>query len=115
MAGGRAARGERERVSDLPSGGGLLGDTAPDLVVDGGHRSCVVLLIELRRRIGAMSADSVVHLIAHDPAAPIDLAAWCHLTGHAYLGPVPSDRPTHALRVGAATRDTVPDAPWRLT
>jgi len=30
----------------------------------------------------------VIHLIARDPAAPLDLAAWCHLTGHTYLGPV---------------------------
>ena len=27
-----------------------------------------------------------IHLIATDPAAPLDLAAWCHLTGHRSLG-----------------------------
>ncbi len=29
---------------------------------------------------------TVVHVLANDPAAPLDLPAWCHLTGHDYLG-----------------------------
>ncbi|MER6685993.1 sulfurtransferase TusA family protein [Streptomyces olivaceoviridis] len=32
---------------------------------------------------------AVVHVIATDPAAPLDLPAWCHMTGHTYLCPVP--------------------------
>jgi tRNA 2-thiouridine synthesizing protein A len=83
-------------------------------VVDGGDRSCVVLLLELRRHVDALPPGSVVHLIAHDPAAPVDLAAWCHLTGNSYLGPVPADRPTYALRVNPASRRTAPQAPWHL-
>lgn len=58
---------------------------------------------------------TVIHLIARDPAAPLDLAAWCHLTGHAYLGPVPAVAPTYALRTSAACRPTQPHSPWRLT
>jgi tRNA 2-thiouridine synthesizing protein A len=57
----------------------------------------------------------VVHLIATDPAAPLDLPAWCHLTGHAYLGPVPAatDRPTYPVQVTAGAALTDPDHPWR--
>lgn len=89
--------------------------SAPDLVVDGGDRLCVRLLIELRAHVVAARPGSVIHLIASDPAAPIDLPAWCHLTGNPYLGRVSSaEPPTYALRVGGETR--VPEArmPWRI-
>ncbi|HEU5392436.1 MAG TPA: sulfurtransferase TusA family protein [Streptosporangiaceae bacterium] len=58
------------------------------VIIDGGDRACVRLLLELRARISGLPAGTVIHLIASDPAAPVDLSAWCHLTGHAYLGPV---------------------------
>ncbi|TDD64635.1 sulfurtransferase TusA family protein, partial [Actinomadura darangshiensis] len=58
------------------------------VVIDGGDRSCVRLLLELREHIADLAPGSVIHLIASDPAAPIDLPAWCHLTGHTYLGPL---------------------------
>ncbi|GIH79262.1 sulfurtransferase TusA family protein [Planobispora longispora] len=85
-------------------------------VLDGGDRRCVQLLIELRRLTEALAPGTVVHLIATDPAAPIDLPAWCHLTRHAYLGALPGTaRPTYALRVQAAVRETRADSPWRLS
>src|SRR5258708_4598385 len=46
------------------------------------------LLLELRQHVTHLPPGTVIHLIATDPAAPLDLAAGCHLTGHAYLGPV---------------------------
>jgi len=60
---------------------------------------------------------TVIHLIARDPAAPVDLAAWCHLTGHIYLGRVrePRGQPAYALRTSATPRRTQPRSPWRLT
>jgi tRNA 2-thiouridine synthesizing protein A len=84
------------------------------VVIDGGDRACVRLLLELRERITGLPAGTLIHLIATDPAAPIDLPAWCHLTGHTYLGPIPpvDGTPTYALRVTADARPTGPDAPW---
>jgi tRNA 2-thiouridine synthesizing protein A len=84
------------------------------VVIDGGDRACVRLLLELRERITDLPAGTLIHLIATDPAAPIDLPAWCHLTGHTYLGPIPpaDGAPTYALRVTADPRPTGPDAPW---
>jgi tRNA 2-thiouridine synthesizing protein A len=90
--------------------------TLPDpVVIDGGDRACVRLLLELRARIADLPAGAEIHLIASDPAAPIDLPAWCHLTGHAYLGPIPATggTPAYALRVTADARPTRPDAPWK--
>ncbi|MEV6986358.1 sulfurtransferase TusA family protein [Sphaerisporangium sp. NPDC051017] len=86
------------------------------VVLDGGDRRCVALLIELRRLVEGLAPGAVVHLIASDPAAPIDLPAWCHLTGHAYLGAVLGhDRPAYAVQVQTGTRATHAQSPWRLT
>jgi hypothetical protein len=49
----------------------------------------VTLLLQLRKEIGG-AEPGTVHVIATDTAAPLDLPAWCHMTGHDYL--------THHLR-----------------
>ncbi|WP_217369012.1 sulfurtransferase TusA family protein [Nonomuraea antri] len=86
------------------------------VVLDGGDRRCVQLLIELRALVADLTPGTVVHLIATDPAAPIDLPAWCHLTGHTYLGPAPAaERPTYAVRVEGEARQSRPYAPWHLS
>jgi tRNA 2-thiouridine synthesizing protein A len=91
-------------------------ETAP-MVIDGGDRTCAALLLELRGYITRLPPGTVIHLIARDPAAPLDLAAWCHLTGHTYLGPVhkPPGAPAYALRTSVVSRQTQPHSPWRLT
>ncbi|MEV0384325.1 sulfurtransferase TusA family protein [Nonomuraea sp. NPDC050643] len=87
----------------------------PDLVVDGGDKLCVQLLIELRGHVREAGPGAVIHLIASDPAAPVDLPAWCHLTGHTYLGPVEgAERATYALRVAEAAKDTEAAKPWHV-
>ncbi|MFF8841207.1 sulfurtransferase TusA family protein [Streptomyces sp. NPDC015127] len=87
---------------------------AEPLLIDGTGLLCVTLLLRLRDRIAGAAPGTVVHVVATDPAAPLDLPAWCHMTGHAYLGPVPDDagRPVYALRLVADARVTRPDAPW---
>ncbi|MFD4658082.1 sulfurtransferase TusA family protein [Kitasatospora sp. NPDC058444] len=87
----------------------------PDLTVDGTGLLCVQLLLRLRARIAHLPAGAVVHIQTTDPAAPLDLPAWCHLTGHAYLGQVPyeaTDREVYALRLTSAPVRTRPDRPW---
>ncbi|MFG2053381.1 sulfurtransferase TusA family protein [Micromonospora sp. NPDC048930] len=81
-------------------------------VFDGAGKMCASLLLELRRFIDALAAGTVVHVIATDPAAPLDLPAWCHLTGHHYLGPVPGDPATFAIRLASCATPTRPDRPW---
>lgn len=85
------------------------------VVIDGGDRACISLLLELRARVDGLPGGTTIHLIAADPAAPIDLPAWCHLTGHAYLGPVVTgNRPSYAMRTAMAPAATAPTSPWRL-
>ncbi|GAA4937260.1 sulfurtransferase TusA family protein [Actinoplanes utahensis] len=86
--------------------------TSP-VVLDGGDRRCVLLLIELRKLTTTLSPGTEIHLIATDPAAPLDLPAWCHLTGHVYLGPVEDqERPTYGVRVSPGAAATDADRPW---
>jgi tRNA 2-thiouridine synthesizing protein A len=90
--------------------------TAPPgepVVIDGGDHACARLLLELRDRIARRSAGTVIPLTASDPAAPAGLPAWSHLTGHAYLGAIPSATPVHALRTVPAPVTTDPASPWR--
>lgn len=83
------------------------------LTIDGGDLSCARLLILLRSRVAELAEGSVVHLSTTDPVAPIDLPAWCRLTGHTYLGPVAQGPPpSYAVRVTAAPVPTKEDRPW---
>ncbi|MDT0164038.1 sulfurtransferase TusA family protein [Actinotalea sp. AC32] len=92
--------------------------SAPDAAVhiDGGDLGCWRLLLILRDRAAELPAGTVVHLTTSDPVAPIDLPAWCRLTGHEYLGEVGTDgdRATYAVRTAAAPVPTRPDAPWKV-
>jgi tRNA 2-thiouridine synthesizing protein A len=45
----------------------------------------------LKRRLRGLPAGRRVVLIATDPAAPLDVAAFCNIEGHAYLGETPRD------------------------
>ncbi|MFF4771394.1 cysteine desulfurase/sulfurtransferase TusA family protein [Microtetraspora fusca] len=84
-----------------------------DITVDGTGLLCVTLLLKLRDRIEGAAPGTVVHIIATDPVAPVDLPAWCHMTGHDYLGPVPGDGPpVYAVRLASSERRTRPDRPW---
>jgi len=84
--------------------------------VEGGERRCVEVLLLLARSIANQPPGILVHVSTDDPAAPLDLPAWCHLTGHEYLGSVPgTPRRTYALRTAACARRTLADAPWRVS
>lgn len=89
--------------------------------LDGGDLGCARLLVLLRARAAELAPGTVVHLTTTDPVAPIDLPAWCRMTGHRYLGPVTDEARPHAARPDAATyavevaarpRATDPDRPW---
>lgn len=85
--------------------------------VDGGDLGCARLLVLLRARARELAPGTVVHLTTSDPVAPIDLPAWCRMTGHRYLGAVPEGPPpaTYAIEVAATPRETDPARPWHVT
>ncbi|MEV0981162.1 sulfurtransferase TusA family protein [Streptomyces sp. NPDC049915] len=56
------------------------GIPTPDITVDGAGLLCVTLLLRLRKEIDSAEPGTIVHVIATDLAAPLDLPAWCHMT-----------------------------------
>ncbi len=91
-------------------------DDEGPLVIDGGDRACGELLLQLAGQLRGMRAGTVVRLVATDPAAPVDVPAWCHLTGHRYLvaGRQPDGRPHYDVVLSGQARSTDPHRPWRL-
>jgi tRNA 2-thiouridine synthesizing protein A len=85
-------------------------------LVDGGDLACGELLLRLVHELAGVPRGATVRIIATDFAAPIDIPAWCHLTGHQYVGAgVHHDgRPSYEFTVCARARATEPDRPWHL-
>ncbi|HEX6813055.1 MAG TPA: sulfurtransferase TusA family protein [Planctomycetota bacterium] len=52
---------------------------------DAGDLGCGDLVLELRLRLREQAPGAVLHVTARDPAAPVDLPAWCGLCGHTLL------------------------------
>ncbi len=61
---------------------GRAGTEAVAASYDAGDLSCGELLIELRARILALRPGEILQVRATDPAAPLDIPAWCWSTGH---------------------------------
>lgn len=49
-----------------------------------GQMGCGELLVELKKRLRQMPSQTL-KLVALDPGAPLDLPAWCRLTGNELL------------------------------
>ncbi len=86
------------------------------VIVDGGDTGCGELLMRLAIQVRQSPPGTVIRLVANDPAAPIDLPAWCHLTGHKYLGATTHHgRTAYDLLLTEHARPTHPDQSWRVT
>jgi tRNA 2-thiouridine synthesizing protein A len=80
---------------------------------------CVQVLLKLSAQMADAPVGTVFDLFTDDPAAPLDLAAWCHMTGHTFLGEVArrvgdSDVPVYRLVKEARATATTSTHPWRL-
>jgi tRNA 2-thiouridine synthesizing protein A/cysteine desulfurase len=51
---------------------------------------CPAPIIELARHIGDVEPGELLGVVATDAAARIDVAAWCRMTGHEYVGEEPT-------------------------
>jgi TusA-related sulfurtransferase len=50
-------------------------------------RPCPVPVIELARALPTVEVGETVEVLSDDPAAAIDIPAWCRMRGQEYLGP----------------------------
>jgi len=62
---------------------------APALTLDCTGLRCPRPIIEIARHIGDVEVGALVELLADDPAAEPDVAAWCRMRGHELVGSAP--------------------------
>ena len=55
---------------------------APE-ILDAGPTGCGELLMLVFQKMKTLAPGAVLEVLAYDPAAALDLAAWCRMTGHA--------------------------------
>lgn len=70
---------------------------SPDLVVDCLGRPCPVPVIELARAVPTVALGEVVEVLSDDPAARLDVPAWCGMRSQAYVGERPHETGTGYL------------------
>jgi tRNA 2-thiouridine synthesizing protein A len=62
---------------------------------EAGELGCGQLASELRRHMEGVEPGDSLEVITHDPGAPVDLPAWCRMTGHALVSAEP---PVYVIR-----------------
>lgn len=58
---------------------------APGTVVDARGRACPLPIIDAARAARSLPAGAHLTVLADDPAALLDIPAWCRMTGHVLL------------------------------
>jgi tRNA 2-thiouridine synthesizing protein A len=56
------------------------------IVVDCVGQRCPLPVIALARHITEVQVGDVVRVLADDPAARLDIPAWCRMRGHEFVG-----------------------------
>ncbi|RIV38463.1 sulfurtransferase TusA family protein [Micromonospora radicis] len=59
---------------------------APDAVLDCLGQRCPLPVIALARRLPSLPVGGVIRVLADDPAAAVDIPAWCRMRGQEFLG-----------------------------
>jgi cysteine desulfurase len=63
---------------------------SPPAVVDALGLKCPSPVLELAKRIGEVPVAGTIRVLADDPAARLDIPAWCEMRGHTFLGAQPA-------------------------
>jgi tRNA 2-thiouridine synthesizing protein A len=67
-------------------------------VLDCRGKRCPLPVIELARRVPDVDIGSVVRVLADDPAAAVDIPAWCRMRGQEFVGAVDDGYDVRRLR-----------------
>ncbi|MEU2614166.1 sulfurtransferase TusA family protein [Micromonospora sp. NPDC007271] len=63
----------------------------PDEVLDCRGQRCPLPVINLARRLPELAVGAVVRVLADDPAAAVDIPAWCRMRGQEFVGAATTD------------------------
>ena len=74
------------RPTPKPTSNPTTQEPSTSLEIDALGKLCPLPVIELGKRIGTVPVGSVVRVLADDPAARLDIPAWCRMTGQDFLG-----------------------------
>jgi len=66
-------------------------------------RLCPMPVIELARAIAEVEVGDVIAVLATDPAAAVDIPAWCRMKAQEYVGADTADDGTPRFRVRRLT------------
>ena len=71
-----------------------------DLLLDARGLKCPLPVLKARKRLNGLASGAVLTVLATDPAAPKDFAAFCEATGHTLAGVQngPDDATTFTIR-----------------
>lgn len=58
----------------------------PDAVLDCLGQRCPLPVIALAKRLPQVPVGAVVRVLADDPAAAVDIPAWCRMRAQQYVG-----------------------------
>ncbi|MFI7514412.1 sulfurtransferase TusA family protein [Micromonospora echinofusca] len=73
--------------------------TAPAEILDCRGQRCPLPVIAVARRLPELPVGTVVRVLADDPAAAVDLPAWCRMRGQEFLGTITgADGPAFDVR-----------------
>ena len=56
---------------------------------DAGEIGCGRLAFELRRHVNEVEPGESLEVLTQDPGAPVDIPAWCRMTGHTLVAAEP--------------------------
>ncbi len=62
---------------------------------EAGEIGCGQLVFELSVRLNGIKPGDTLEVISNDPGAPVDLPAWCRMTGHTLVS---ADHPVYVIR-----------------
>jgi len=62
---------------------------------EAGELGCGQLVFELRRQLDGVEPGAHLEVITHAPGAPVDLPAWCRMTGHRLVS---AEHPVYVIR-----------------
>lgn len=65
--------------------------TVAEATVDCRGKRCPQPVIDLARHIGDVPVGAVLGVVADDPAARVDIPAWCEMRDHDYAGEASAD------------------------
>jgi tRNA 2-thiouridine synthesizing protein A len=60
-----------------------------DRILDMGEKGCGQLVMEIMFAMRELAPGQTLLVTAYDPAAPVDIAAWCRMTGNTLVRALP--------------------------